>query len=98
MPTVCDNRGVPWCASCERFLSPPTVTAEGRCPTCGRPVEPGRAHPAPPVQEAPRADDGPASEEELGPLPLHLKILGVALVVYLGWRFFQGLEWLIHRF
>ena len=22
----------------------------------------------------------------------------VALVVYLGWRFFQGVEWIIHRF
>jgi hypothetical protein len=81
--------GVPWCASCQRFLSPPTVTPEGRCPTCGRPVEPGRAHPS---------NQEPAAPEELGPVPLHLKILGVALVVYLGYRFFQGLEWLIHRF
>ena len=37
-------------------------------------------------------------EEELGPIPLHLKILGVALIVYLGYRFFQGVEWIIHRF
>jgi hypothetical protein len=29
---------------------------------------------------------------------MHLKILGVALVIYLGYRFFQGLDWLIHRF
>ena len=93
MHTVCHNRPVPWCAACHRFLSPPTVTADGRCPTCGRPVEPGRAHPA---EDAP--DGPPAGEEELGPIPMHLKVLGVALVVYLGYRFFQGLEWLIHRF
>ena len=84
---------MPWCDTCERFLSPPSVTPEGRCPTCGRPVDPGRAHPP---------DHGsaevPAGEEELGPVPLHLKVLGAALVVYLGYRFFQGLEWLIHRF
>jgi hypothetical protein len=80
---------VPWCASCQRFLSPPTVTPEGCCPACGRPVEPGRAHPP---------KDAPAGQEEVGPVPLHLKILGAALVVYLGYRFFQGLEWLIHRF
>jgi hypothetical protein len=80
---------VPWCAHCQRFLSPPSVTAEGHCPGCGRPVEPGRAHPP---------SDTPAGEEELPPVPTHLKVLGVALVVYLGYRFFQGLEWLIHRF
>lgn len=80
---------MPWCAACERFLSPPTVTAEGRCPTCGRAVEPGRAHPS---------NDAPVDEEELGPIPFHLKVLGVALVVYLGYRFFQGVEWIIHRF
>jgi hypothetical protein len=81
---------VPWCATCDRFLSPPTVTPDGRCPVCGRPVEPGQAH---------RAEDHPPpGEEELGPIPLHLKILGVALVVYLGWRFIQGVDWVIQRF
>ena len=89
---------MPWCATCDRFLSPPTVTPDGRCPTCGRPVEPGRAHSAeehaPPGGE--RAQSPP--EEDLGPIPLHLKVLGVALVIYLGWRFIQGVEWVIHRF
>jgi len=84
-----ENFGVPWCANCQRFLSPPTVRADGRCPSCGRPVEPGRAHPP---------TDAPAGDEELGPIPRHLKVLGAALVVYLGYRFLQGLEWLIHRF
>jgi hypothetical protein len=88
---------VPWCAGCQRFLSPPTVTPEGRCPTCGHPVEPGQAHPVEPGQAHP-VEEAPAGEEELGPIPLHLKILGVALVVYLGYRFLQGVEWLIHRF
>ena len=74
---------MPWCSTCDRFLSPPTVTADGRCPSCGRPVEPGRSH---------------HDEEEQLPVPLHLKILGVSLVIYLGWRFIQGVEWVIHRF
>ena len=77
---------MPWCDTCERFLSPPTVTPEGRCPSCGRPVDPGKA------------GSKPAGEEELPPIPLHMKVLGVALVVYLGYRFFQGVEWLIHHF
>ena len=75
---------MPWCATCDRFLSPPTVTAEGTCPKCGLPVEPGR--------ERAQADD------ELPPVPRHLKVLGAAMVVYLGYRFLQGVEWVVHRF
>lgn len=91
---------MPWCATCERFLSPPTVTPEGRCPSCGRRVEPGGAHA--PGDAAERkvpveVEGDPASQEDLGPIPLHLKIMGVALVVYLGWRFVQGVEWIIRH-
>ena len=75
------------------------MTAEGRCPTCASPVEPGRARPAGlPADQATRTDEAAPAEEELGPIPLHLKVLGVSLVVYLGYRFFQGVEWIIHRF
>jgi hypothetical protein len=31
---------VPWCAQCDRFLSPPTVRPDGSCPTCGAAVDP----------------------------------------------------------
>ena len=96
---------MPWCASCDRFLSPPTVTPEGHCPTCGRPVEPGQAHG--PEEHAvvtgertsPNGEQvAVPAEDDLGPVPLHLKILGVALVVYLGWRFVQGIDWVVQRF
>jgi hypothetical protein len=93
---------VPWCPSCDRFLSPPTVTPEGTCPQCGRPVEPGRARPTaggtaePPVGHPP--DGAPAAQEEFPPVPRHLKVLGAAMVVYLGYRFFQGVEWVVQRF
>jgi hypothetical protein len=87
---------VPWCETCDRFLSPPTVTSDGRCPTCGRAVEPGRAHRA---GDPPKDGDAPkAGEEELPPVPLHMKVMGGALVVYLGYRFLQGVEWVVHRF
>jgi hypothetical protein len=85
---------VPWCPSCDRFLSPPTVTPEGTCPKCGRPVEPGRSRPRRGAAEPPPG----AAEEELPPVPRHLKFLGAAMVVYLGYRFLQGVEWLVHRF
>jgi hypothetical protein len=85
---------VPWCPTCDRFLSPPTVTSEGTCPKCGRPVEPGRSRP----RGASGPDDPPGAEEELPPVPRHLKVLGAAMVVYLGYRFLQGVEWVVHRF
>jgi len=75
---------VPWCDTCDRFLSPSTVRAEGTCPTCGRVVDPGRAHAA-------TDDDAP------GPVPWHLKLLAGALAVYLGYRALQGIEWLLGR-
>ncbi len=94
---------MPWCPACDRFLSPPTVTPEGTCPKCGRPVEAGRARPAdgsvaPPRGPSAGPDGGPGVGEELPPVPRHLKILGAAMVVYLGYRFLQGVEWVIHRF
>ena len=82
---------MPWCPSCDRFLSPPTVTPEGTCPKCGRAVEPGRVH-------ASGSAAKPHPEEELPPVPRHLKVLGAAMVVYLGYRFLQGIEWVVHRF
>ena len=30
--------------------------------------------------------------------PWHLKLLVVAVVLYLGWRAVQGVEWAIHHF
>jgi hypothetical protein len=84
---------VPWCPSCERFLSPPTVAPDGTCPSCGRPVEPGRGK----VAGEPARNAG-GEEEELPPIPAHLKYLGIALVIYLGYRFWQGIEWVIHKF
>jgi hypothetical protein len=35
---------------------------------------------------------------DLEPIPWHLKLLAGAVALYLGWRAFQGIEWLVHRF
>lgn len=81
---------MPWCANCDRFLSPSTVHADGTCPSCGRPVDPGAARgPA----EAEAASLVEVDEEALPPVPWHLKLLVLALAVYLGWRLWQGLQW-----
>ena len=83
---------MPWCETCDRFLSPPTVRADGTCPDCGRAVDPGRAHAG-----VPAPADVSADEEELPPVPWHLKLLAAAVAIYLGYRAFQGIEWLVGR-
>ena len=96
---------MPWCEPCSRFLSPATVTADGRCPSCGRVVEPGRARSAPPAgSEAPPAGSEGASavpeavsREGLPPVPWHFKVLCLAASIYLGYRAFQGIDWLTQR-
>lgn len=92
---------MPWCETCDRFLSPSTVKVDGTCPSCGRVVDPGHAHASAidlPVEvpaDAPADADG---DEPLDPIPWHLKLLAGALALYLGYRAWQGIEWIAHRF
>jgi len=37
---------MPWCASCDKFLSPNSVSVVGTCPTCGIRVEDSEGRPA----------------------------------------------------
>ncbi len=84
---------MPWCETCDRFLSPSTVHVDGTCPTCGRRVDPGRARGA---ADGPKADPIVAEDDEdLPPVPWHLKLLAAAVAVYLGYRALQGIEWLV---
>jgi hypothetical protein len=79
---------VPWCAECDRFLSPSTVRPDGTCPTCGRTVDAGELATSTAAERA-------APDEELAPVPWHLKLLAAAIVIYLGYRLFQGIEWVV---
>lgn len=80
---------MPWCTECDRFLSPPSVAADGSCPTCGHPVDPGRAQVA--------TELGEAADEVSPPIPWHLKALAAAVALYLGFRAWQGVEWVVQR-
>lgn len=97
---------MPWCPACERFLSPSTVRTDGTCPGCGRRVEaPARGPEHREAPFGPRAErhgagsraGEPADDEPLPPAPWHLKLLGGGVALYLGYRLFQGIEWLLHR-
>jgi hypothetical protein len=83
---------VPWCAECDRYLTPPSVRRDGTCPACGRPVEPGprRRDTSAPARDAASVDD------DLEPVPWHFKLLLGAFAVYLGYRFLQMVEWIFH--
>jgi hypothetical protein len=74
---------MPWCDDCDRYLAPSTVTRDGACPTCGRPVEVGDV-----AQHA-------GEEEPLPPVPWHLKLLAVAVAVYLLYRLVQAIGWIV---
>jgi hypothetical protein len=87
---------VPWCPTCDRFLSPSTVHHDGTCPTCGRTVEPGHAHTTTAVD--PNTPDKPTDRDDaLDPVPWHFKLMLGALAIYLGYRAFQGIEWVANH-
>ena len=78
---------MPWCVSCNKFLTPSTVRTDGTCPRCGKTVERGL------IPGMTRAAD----EDAAPGIPWHLKLLGAALAVYLGFRFLQLIDWVLHR-
>jgi hypothetical protein len=84
---------VPWCPECDRFLSPSTVQPDGTCPTCGRTVDTGAV--ASTAATAGSAATKTEDDEKLPPIPWHLKLLALAVLVYLSFRLYQGIEWLL---
>lgn len=64
---------MPWCEECSKYLTPSSMRDDGTCPACGRPVG-----------EIEERGDAAVAEEKA---PWHFKLLVVALVTYLAWRF-----------
>ena len=82
---------VPWCEDCDRFYTPSTLTEDGDCPQGHHVADP---------EDAPQLVQSSAEgrEEEPDPkVPWHFWLLIIATVIYLGYRAFQGLEWVLHR-
>ena len=70
---------MPWCDACNRFYNPNSVAPDGTCVKCGTLLA------EPPTEEA--------SQEQR--VPWHFWLMVIALVVYLGWRLVQGIQWLM---
>ena len=75
---------MPWCVSCNKFLTPSTVRPDATCPKCGQIVERGLI----PGMTRPADEPAPA-------VPWHLKLLLLALVLYLTFRAFQIIDWIV---
>jgi len=97
---------MPWCHHCDRMVEddelaprPPCDTvgqlgarppgedvtdadARDRCPTCGTELD---------IENGQDEKDAPVKA------PWHFKVLVVGTVVYLGYRLYQGIGWLIHH-
>jgi hypothetical protein len=69
------------------------VRTDGTCPSCGQLVDAGRAH-APRARRGPTVDEA-GTTEEAPPVPWHLKLLLAALAIYLSYRLFQGVAWVV---
>lgn len=101
---------MPWCDECDRFLNPNTVHDDGTCPGCGSTIarsrhlqrsRRGRGASADAMAVRAAGVDTPADPadavEDVGSTPWHFKLLLVALVVYLGWRFAEAIVWLADK-
>ena len=85
---------MPWCDDCSKFWNPNSMPADGTCPTCGRLA--ASSAPAASAADPRKVDLKELAGEDK--MPWHFKLFVVAIVLYLGWRAFQGVEWLIGRF
>jgi hypothetical protein len=82
---------VPACPACGHYFTPTSMKPDGSCPFCFQTVDYKRARKA--------AERAAAGEEpdEITTTPWHFKVLVGLTVVYLGYRFMQGVEWLAHK-
>jgi hypothetical protein len=69
---------MPWCDRCAKYWAPSSMNADGTCPSCGADVD----TPAPAAERA-GGDDAGVEEKA----PWHFKVMVVALVIYLVYRF-----------
>jgi hypothetical protein len=69
---------MPWCDACAKYWAPSAMNEDGSCPRCGADLD------APTISAARRGDGEQDVDEKA---PWHFKLMVVALVVYLVYRF-----------
>ena len=73
---------MPWCDSCDQYLAPNALQADGTCPTC---------------ENTPDTADLKTATKPPERVPWHFWLMVVALIAYLGWRLVQGLGWIVQQ-
>ena len=76
---------MPWCEDCSKFYTPSTLTPEGDCPS--------GHHVADPETAITQSMADPRDDEHTSKVPWHFWLLLAAVVIYLGWRLVQGIQW-----
>lgn len=71
---------MPYCDDCEKYWAPSSMNDDGTCPRCGADLDE-------PAIAAAHADG--AEPEDDSKTPWHFKLMILALVVYLGYRFIE---------
>jgi hypothetical protein len=75
---------MPWCDECSKYWTHSSLPPDGTCPTCGQVV----ATPDRPPITADTLDLHELAGDK-AKVPWHFKVMVVALVIYLGYRFVQ---------
>jgi hypothetical protein len=84
---------MPWCDSCAVYRAPNECNSDGSCPGCGTVLATKGA-----LRTEARSLGLPGPGEVEGQVPKapwHFKVLLVAVVLYLGWRVVEMIQWLL---
>lgn len=76
---------MPWCDECAKFWNPPSLRS-GACPKCGATLD-----------SLPPVGGPPVGPPEVRQAPWHFKLMVVALILYLAFRAYQGVFWVVHH-
>lgn len=71
---------MPYCDDCEKYWAPSSMNDDGSCPKCGTDLD----EPAIAAAHSERAES-----DDDAKTPWHFKLMIVALVLYLGYRFVE---------
>lgn len=85
---------MPWCDDCSKYWAPNSLEANGVCPTCKRVLATKGALR---MEARSLGIPGPGEKEGEAPkAPWHFKVMVGAVTLYLLWRVWEGILWLVN--
>ena len=73
---------MPYCDHCEKYWTPNSMNEDGTCPRCGADLDA-------PERESGDSGEADAESAEREKVPWHFKLMIVAIVIYLVYRFVE---------